>query len=209
MSYTTLYLGGRTSTYVVRAKTVIALVLSIILSTVALMLSLDGVLLLLIAVVIAAVITLRHSLITPFKYLTTFVLPYVILGLSLQVVLGVLDLEMLCTHIARIAAIYFASLTTLRYVSIAELFNMFSRLRYELALVICMAIKLLIDGGELINELRTIYSTNLGSSGLRRKVTMVVSLTRALSKSLTIRAISMAEAIYVRYVVRSIKEPNS
>lgn len=153
--------------------------------------------------------TFKRDLINPLKYLTTFIVPYIILGLSIQVVLGVLDLETLYVYVARISVIYIISLTTLRYVSMVGLFNLLSRLRYELALAICMAIKLLIDGGELINELRAIYSINAGSNGLRGRVVMVILLTRALSKSLTTRAISMAEAIYVRYVARTIRGSNA
>lgn len=151
-----------------------------------------------------SIVCLRRYLIKALIYLIAFILPFTILTIIIQLIIGSNSPDVIVSYLVRISIIYLNSMILVRVTSMSSLIRILSKLNCELALSTAIAFKLLIDGSKLINELKAIYEVNLCSKScnLRLRLQVLKSVTYAISKLLTMEVLRTAEVIYIRYYAR-------
>jgi hypothetical protein len=135
------------------------------------------------------------------KVFTVFILPFITSSLTIQLLLGTLDVSRIISSTLKMFLLYTLSITLIKLITFKDLLSMVKYLGLKPVLIIVLGFRVVNLGITTLNDITSIYNVNLGSvcRGFKRKLILIKLVTQAFIQSFIVRILDMGEVMYCRY----------
>jgi len=135
------------------------------------------------------------------KVFTVFILPFITSSLTIQLLLGTLDVSRIISSTLKMFLLYTLSITLIKLITFKDLLSMVKYLGLKPVLIIVLGFRVVNLGITTLNDITSIYNVNLGSvcGGFKRKLILTKLVTQAFIQSFIVRVLDMGEVMYCRY----------
>jgi hypothetical protein len=135
------------------------------------------------------------------KVFTVFILPFITSSLTIQLLLGTLDVSRIILSTLKMFLLYILSITLIKLITFKDLLSMIKYLGLKPVLIIVLGFRVINLGITTLNDITSIYNVNLGSvcRGFKRKLILIKLVTQAFIQSFIVRILDMGEVMYCRY----------
>jgi len=135
------------------------------------------------------------------KVFTVFILPFITSSLTIQLLLGTLDVSRIISSTLKMFLLYTLSITLIKLITFKDLLSMVKYLGLKPVLIIVLGFRVVNLGITTLNDITSIYNVNLGSvcRGFKRKLILIKLVTQAFIQSFIVRVLDMGEVMYCRY----------
>lgn len=134
--------------------------------------------------------------------MAVFIAPFLLLSAAIQIVVNSgIDVSILMLFMARVMLLYLSTILSIRMLSIGKLMRDLSKLSPVMALSIAIGIRMFTIGLHTLNEVKAIYSVNIGTkcSRFRCRVEYITLLAKAITRIFIYTVLNVGESIYSRY----------
>jgi len=122
---------------------------------------------------------------------------YLVTSTIVQILLGLLDIQLLILNVMRLLELTFLSLMVIRLLDIVKLVKVISRYCSSCAITLLLMYKLVQVSAILADEVQAIYSINLSYASISR-IHRIKYLLNAIASSIVMKGIEVSEPMLVR-----------